>query len=137
MKVKVDTSERSIPAWAGEPFEDGRWGECQEVCPRVGGGTSSMRSGLIWARGLSPRGRGNHPLVNEHHQSWGSIPAWAGEPGEPRLCRAGLRVYPRVGGGTLEERLAALEAAHGQKTLPESVFDAEPVDAGFSAEVDS
>ena len=39
--------------------------------------------------------------------------------------------------GELEERLAALEAAHGQKTLPESVFDAEPVDTGFSAEVDS
>ena len=39
--------------------------------------------------------------------------------------------------GELEERLAALKAAHGQKTLPESVFDAEPVDAGFSAEVDS
>ena len=39
--------------------------------------------------------------------------------------------------GELEERLAALEAAHGQKTLPESVFDDEPVDTGFSAEVDS
>ena len=39
--------------------------------------------------------------------------------------------------GELEERLAALEAAHGQKTLPESVFGAEPVDTGFSAEVDS
>ena len=39
--------------------------------------------------------------------------------------------------GEVEERLAALEAAHGQKTLPESVFDAEPVDTGFSAEVDS
>ena len=39
--------------------------------------------------------------------------------------------------GELEERLAALEAAHGQKALPESVFDAEPVDTGFSAEVDS
>ena len=39
--------------------------------------------------------------------------------------------------GELEERLAALEAAHGQKTLPESVFDAEPVAAGFSGEVDS
>ena len=39
--------------------------------------------------------------------------------------------------GELEERLAALEAAHGQKTLPESVFDAEPVDTGFSAEADS
>ena len=39
--------------------------------------------------------------------------------------------------GELEERLvlSALEAAHGQKTLPESVFDAEPVDrnSGFIA----
>ena len=39
--------------------------------------------------------------------------------------------------GELEERLTALEAAHGQKTLPESVFDTEPVDTGFSVEVDS
>lgn len=38
--------------------------------------------------------------------------------------------------GELEERLAALEAAHGQKTLPESVFDAEFTDGGFSVEVD-
>ena len=40
--------------------------------------------------------------------------------------------------GELEQRLAALEAAiNGQKTLPESVFDVEPVDTGFSAEVES
>ncbi len=39
--------------------------------------------------------------------------------------------------GELEERLAALEAAHGQNTLPESVFDAEPVHTGFSVEIDS
>ena len=39
--------------------------------------------------------------------------------------------------GELEERLAALEAAHGQKSLPESVFDAEPAGTGFSVEVDS
>ena len=39
--------------------------------------------------------------------------------------------------GELEERLAALEAAHGQKTLPESVFDAETCVDGFSVEVDS
>ena len=38
--------------------------------------------------------------------------------------------------GELEERLAALEAAHGQKTLPESVFDAEFTDGEFSVEVD-
>ena len=38
--------------------------------------------------------------------------------------------------GELEERLAILEAAHGQKTLPESVFYAEFTDGGFSVEVD-
>ena len=38
--------------------------------------------------------------------------------------------------GELEERLAALEAAHGQKNLPESVFDAEYTDIPFSVEVD-
>ena len=38
--------------------------------------------------------------------------------------------------GELEQRLAALEAAiHGQKSLPESVFDVEPVDSEFSVEV--
>ena len=35
----------------------------------------------------------------------------------------------------LEERLAALEAAHSQKTLPESVFDAEFADGEFSVDV--
>ena len=39
--------------------------------------------------------------------------------------------------GELEQRLAALEAAmRGQKTLPESVFDVEPVDSGFTVEVE-
>lgn len=34
--------------------------------------------------------------------------------------------------GELEERLAALEAAHGQNILPQSVFDAEFTDPEFS-----
>ncbi len=39
--------------------------------------------------------------------------------------------------GELEERLAFLENAHqGRKTLPESVFDQEPVDNQFSPEAD-
>ena len=39
--------------------------------------------------------------------------------------------------GELEERLAFLEnVSQGQKTLPESVFDQEPVDNQFSPEVD-
>ena len=40
--------------------------------------------------------------------------------------------------GELEERLAALEAAvRGQKSLPESVFDAEFTDVPFLSEADS
>ena len=40
--------------------------------------------------------------------------------------------------GELEQRLAALEAAvQGQKSLPESVFDAKPVDSGFTVEIES
>ena len=38
--------------------------------------------------------------------------------------------------GEFEQRLTTLEAAmRGQKTLPESVFDIEPVDSGFTVEV--
>ncbi len=38
--------------------------------------------------------------------------------------------------GEFEQRLAALETVmHGQKTLPKSVFDIEPVESGFSVEV--
>ena len=40
--------------------------------------------------------------------------------------------------GELEQRLASLEAAvQGQRSLPESVFDVEPVDSGFTVEVKS
>ena len=39
--------------------------------------------------------------------------------------------------GEFEQRLTTLEAAmRGQKTLPESVFDIEPVDSGFTVEVE-
>ncbi len=40
--------------------------------------------------------------------------------------------------GELEQRLASLEAAvQGSKSLPESVFDVDRVDSGFTAEVES
>lgn len=39
--------------------------------------------------------------------------------------------------GEFEQRLTTLESAmRGQKTLPESVFDIEPVDSGFTVEVE-
>ena len=40
--------------------------------------------------------------------------------------------------GELEQRLAALEAAiHGQRSLPEPVFDVEPTSSEFSVEVEA
>ena len=40
--------------------------------------------------------------------------------------------------GELEQRLASLEAAiNGQKSLPESVFDAKHVDSGFTVEAEA
>ena len=40
--------------------------------------------------------------------------------------------------GELEQRLESLEAAvNGQKSLPVSVFDVDPVDVGFTVEAES
>ena len=91
---------RSIPAWAGEPF----WGVAAlallKVYPRVGGGTTSRLSIACCRNGLSPRGRGNLVQKVLAGDSARSIPAWAGEPGQPIPCPSYPRVYPRVGGGT-------------------------------------
>ena len=50
------------------------------VYPRVGGGTLVDFSKGRTRVGLSPRGRGNHRCRFCGTFSWGSIPAWAGEP---------------------------------------------------------
>ena len=93
---------RSIPAWAGEPdlhLDTLYW---HRVYPRVGGGTDNHGWALIYVQGLSPRGRGNLGAQLPVGLGDGSIPAWAGEPDEHGTRWACRRVYPRVGGGTLE-----------------------------------
>ena len=74
----------------------------------MGGGTAYPYPELSGSQGLSPRGRGNRPLIKGDHAQERSIPAWAGEPPklpvEPRLAT----VYPRVGGGTCGCRCWAL-----------------------------
>ena len=52
----------SIPAWAGEPLPLLREILSARVYPRVGGGTYIGASVSSYARGLSPRGRGNPPF---------------------------------------------------------------------------
>ena len=99
-EVNQVETERSIPAWAGEPSTQDHTQRPDRVYPRVGGGT--QRS-LVYAQcrnGLSPRGRGNP----HHRRFYGamlrSIPAWAGEPCLAIISRYVIPVYPRVGGGT-------------------------------------
>ena len=91
---------RSIPACAGEPTGLPPYAGQGEVYPRVCGGTSLFGSALYRYMGLSPRVRGNpHRSSRRPARLW-SIPACAGEPGDPRRNRQRTRVYPRVCGGT-------------------------------------
>ena len=112
---------RSIPARAGEPAGAEPHGRQAGVYPRACGGTNTTDSTLSTQRGLSPRVRGNHSVLNVVGTFDGSIPARAGEPlyrqnasplqagsiparaGEPRMVRKAPEldsVYPRACGGT-------------------------------------
>ena len=73
----------------------------REVYPRVGGGTPWFAWFIHSNGGLSPRGRGNRKTTNENMDRVRSIPAWAGEPGFEEILPDPIRVYPRVGGGTV------------------------------------
>ena len=96
----IHINSRSIPAWAGEPCGSlPRPAPCA-VYPRVGGGTYPLTVLPSKLAGLSPRGRGNHPVVLAGYRHLGSIPAWAGEPAVADVISSMSRVYPRVGGGT-------------------------------------
>ena len=74
----------SIPACAGEP------------------GVDRKGSGIV--SGLSPRARGNPISRSLRSHRPRSIPACAGEPKIRDLACQGNEVYPRVRGGTIDER---------------------------------
>ena len=73
----------SIPACAGEPDGGAPTVLAWRVYPRVCGGTNVLTRGSFRFEGLSPRVRGNRALENDERGPAGSIPACAGEPGEP------------------------------------------------------
>ena len=116
--------QRSIPACAGEPLFPQSAPQQPTVYPRVCGGTGSFVEVLAVVRGLSPRVRGNrgHPI----HQTRPirSIPACAGEPPSQAMGTSGMRVYPRVCGGTAikafgdEARKGLSPRVRGNLTLP-------------------
>ena len=102
----------SIPAWAGQPADSPRSASRSTVYPRVGGATDRCDGQRGKRRGLSPRGRGN-PLKWRAVSFYdGSIPAWAGQPGEDWWLVNDNAVYPRVGGATLR-RQAQRKLARG------------------------
>ena len=64
------------------------------------GGTLICVANNSFARGLSPRVRGNPAGTALENVERRSIPACAGEPAGFARCRCAVRVYPRVCGGT-------------------------------------
>ena len=92
-------SERSIPAWAGEPVAIARELPGARVDPRVGGGAHDGELECCGIKGRSPRGRGSRDGSARWRGRAGSIPAWAGEPPNPDAGTRSHRVDPRVGGG--------------------------------------
>ena len=90
----------SIPACTGEPRAIHNGGECNEVYPRVYGGTIRIPPLDPNIHGLSPRVRGNPVYIAKEMTKGGSIPACTGEPRSMSLSARVGRVYPRVYGGT-------------------------------------
>ena len=90
----------SIPACAGEPITAATEAASVRVYPRVCGGTECPRATGRYARGLSPRVRGNPGYGRGEACGRGSIPACAGEPHADEPGRGLCGVYPRVCGGT-------------------------------------
>ena len=96
----ADSERRSIPAPAGEPRTGGSRKCGRPVYPRACGGTSVLAYAGPWESGLSPRLRGNPPVVLRRIYFRGSIPAPAGEPLPVPRQPPDKWVYPRACGGT-------------------------------------
>ena len=91
---------RSIPACAGEPASGGTASRAAAVYPRVCGGTRRAGRHAGRRQGLSPRVRGNPIVESVRNGNTRSIPACAGEPHPAQASAVGMKVYPRVCGGT-------------------------------------
>ena len=90
----------SIPARAGEPRTMSTLSIVAPVYPRACGGTAIDLPGLVPAKGLSPRVRGNLLGFLLFGDGDRSIPARAGEPSSTPRTPDCCRVYPRACGGT-------------------------------------
>ena len=100
-------SNRTIPAWAGQPGGFRGSTAPPRDHPRVGGATSGGSPGGGPSVGPSPRGRGNRRSMDNRGGLGGTIPAWAGQPSSARWSPCRRRDHPRVGGATGCEHVAA------------------------------
>ena len=103
----VTATLRSIPACTGEPWQLPVPAYAPGVYPRVYGGTLAASCACLRSRGLSPRVRGNQPVLQPHLGNPRSIPACTGEPKSLFARALRRRVYPRVYGGTSPQRRRA------------------------------
>ena len=98
------------------------------VYPRVCGGNITIAGGMQPSGGLSPRVRGKRDFADLSADTWGSIPACAGETMVGTRWRKAKRVYPRVCGGN-RSRIADLRRGkglsprvRGKRRIPLSVW---------------
>ena len=82
--IKDEALARSIPAYAGDPRAGGCLPLQREVYPRLRGGSSRIESGCTPIPGLSPPTRGIRRDVRIGQRSRRSIPAYAGDPPQPK-----------------------------------------------------
>jgi len=95
----------SIPAHAGETYnQPGDW-HCPRVDPRSRGGDIASISNTASPWGRSPLTRGRHKLMVSPSMACRSIPAHAGETPCPAVIRRQQGVDPRSRGGDNAERL--------------------------------
>ena len=90
-----------IPACAGEPTVPPRPIRPPRAYPRMRGGTAVSQPAKGFVAGLSPHARGNPAKKVRPSFCRGPIPACAGEPLSPRLCKTRAWAYPRMRGGTV------------------------------------
>ena len=76
----------------------------RRVYPRTGGETLRNTNQLNNPQGLSPHRRGNRFHEHLPYLDLGSIPAQAGKPSGRHASAGRLRVYPRTGGETDNEK---------------------------------
>ena len=104
----MTATARSIPACAGEAASILVSGNNTTVYPRVCGGSHYILGRYLAKYGLSPRVRGKRCFCRLSMRWHRSIPACAGEADQLAVVQMGVKVYPRVCGGSESQKIKAV-----------------------------